>query len=525
MTLRSNGMTLNGTERSWLPWFGNASKLRMGWACWINSNRYKQLEEIFESLSATRVKLLQQWCDNQWTTLDAIGQALTIASTDICREELIRLKSKIPDATELFVLDTSGKAIISSVSESLPENLNSAALNLGLQQRFLHGPYIDPRTRTLAPSTSKFHDAVTLMFYQPLASGGCLCARVPNDVLGDLIQREAGHIYQESGDNYIFMVDSRFDASIEPGRALSRSRFEDSTFNHGDNLKDGIRTAWGTVSVREHTEFEVRFTDPATGQLHPGVRETIARGANTFVTYPGYSDYRHIPVIGRGVTFSLTGSPDRWGMMCEADLEEVFRYRSLSYDLMKRFLLVMLWVAGSQALLSWYRVESVIAILAQFAVILPAAWWFWRRGTQRLARRVGRMTEIIRNIAEGEGNLRQRLDTSRLVSDETGELGRWVNSFIDTLDTVVGRLKLASRHALTNSEQMLSYNQQASSTAEDVTETISGMLSMIESQLEMVGNASGTAREMKQTLEQVIGAARQRLETVSDGTRQIRDIV
>src|SRR5690606_22907987 len=169
----------------------------------------------------------------------------------------------------------------------------------------------------------------------------------------------------------------------------SRSRFEDSTFSHGSNLKDGIPTPWGTVSVREHTEFEIRFTDPATGQLHPGVRETIARGANTFVTYPGYSDYRHIPVIGRGVTFGLTGSLERWGMMCEADLEEVSRSRALSYDLMKRFLLVMLWVAGSQALLSWYRVESVIAILAQFAVILPAAWWFWRRGTQRLARRVG----------------------------------------------------------------------------------------------------------------------------------------
>src|SRR5690606_41208258 len=99
---------------------------------------------------------------------------------------------------------------------------------------------------------------------------------------------------------------------------------------------------------------------------------------------------------------------------------------------------------------SWYRVESVIAILAQFAVILPAAWWVWRRGTQRLARRVGRMTEVIRNIAEGEGNLRQRLDTSRLVSDETGELGRWGDSVIDNRDTAVGRLKLASRPAPTN---------------------------------------------------------------------------
>ena len=37
------------------------------------------------------------------------------------------------------------------------------------------------------------------------------------------------------------------------------------------------------------------------------------------------------------MTFSLPGSPDRWGMMCEADLEEVYRYRSLSYNLMKDF--------------------------------------------------------------------------------------------------------------------------------------------------------------------------------------------
>src|SRR5690606_42055088 len=51
-----------------------------------------------------------------------------------------------------------------------------------------------------------------------------------------------------------------------------------STFSHGDNLKDGIRTGFGTVRIREHTEFETRFTDPATGQLHPGVRETMARG-------------------------------------------------------------------------------------------------------------------------------------------------------------------------------------------------------------------------------------------------------
>ncbi|PTB84051.1 methyl-accepting chemotaxis protein, partial [Pseudidiomarina aestuarii] len=164
---------------------------------------------------------------------------------------------------------------------------------------------------------------------------GALCGRVPNDVVSDLIQREAGHVYPESGDNYIFMVESRFDPMIHQGVALSRSRFEDNTFSHGENLKSGINTHWGVVKVNRHTEFEIRFTDPATGQLHPGVRETIRNGENLFVTYPGYSDYRHIPVIGKGVTFQLTGSPDRWGMMCEGDLEEVYRRRSVNVSLLK----------------------------------------------------------------------------------------------------------------------------------------------------------------------------------------------
>ncbi|PCD00673.1 methyl-accepting chemotaxis protein [Halopseudomonas pelagia] len=521
-------MALSGPERSWLPWFGGAGKLRMGWACWINNNRYAQLEEIFDSLADTRMRLLQQWCDNQWTTLQSISRDLEDAPAPATSSVLQKLKGKMPDASELFLLDAQGKPLLSNASLDASLNVHKNALLAGLQKPFLHGPYIDPRTKSLGPSTSSFHDAVTLMFYQPLRYQGepcCLCARVPNDVLGDLIQREAGHIYQESGDNYIFMVESQFDSAIEPGRALSRSRFEDSTFSHGGNLKEGIATQWGTVSVREHTEFEVRFTDPATKALHPGVRETIRKGQNLYVSYPGYSDYRHIPVIGKGVTFSLTGSPDRWGMMCEADLEEVYRYRSLSYDLMKQFLALMLLISACQIGTAYSGLGQPAASLLNLGVVAGSALWFWRRGTLKLARRMGRMTEIIRNIAEGEGNLSQRLDTTRLVADETGEMGRWTNSFIDNLDTIVGRVKQASRHALQNSEQMLGHNQHASNTAEEVTSTIEQMLGMIETQVQTIGSASHTAAQMKQTMAEVVDTARQRLDTVSEGTRQIRDIV
>lgn len=530
MTLRSDQMNLSAAERRWLPWFGSSGKLAMGWACRVNQNRYAQLESIFNSFAATRVRLLQQWCENQWSGLLSVAQQLGEDLTQLDQATLLKLRNKLPDASELFVLDSTGVPLCSSAGELAGLQPDAQAIRAGLQHRFLHGPFVDSRTRQLGPSTSSFHDAVTLMFYQPLSSAageplGCLCARIPNDVLGDLIQREAGHIYQESGDNYIFMVESRFNPSIEPGRALSRSRFEDSTFSHGDNLKSGIKTAWGTVSVREHTEFEVRFTDPATGELHPGVRETIRHGENLYVKYPGYSDYRHIPVIGKGVTFSLPGSPDRWGMMCEADLEEVYRYRSLSFSLMTQFWVLALLVFGAQLGFAWLGLQGWTMHLAHLAVLLGAGLWFRFAATRKLARRLGRMTEIIRNIAEGEGNLSQRMDTTRLVADETGELGRWINSFIDNLDTIVGRVKQASRHALQNSEQMLGRNQQASDTAEEVTTNIQQMLSMIEAQLQTVTAAAETAAQMKTNMASVVDAARERLDTVSSGTRKIRNIV
>ena len=48
-----------------------------------------------------------------------------------------------------------------------------------------------------------------------------------------------------------------------------------------------------------HRNLNLVFTDPATASCALAC-ETIRAGENLFVTYPGYSDYRHIPVIGLG---------------------------------------------------------------------------------------------------------------------------------------------------------------------------------------------------------------------------------
>jgi methyl-accepting chemotaxis protein len=524
-------MQLSSAEKRWLPWFGKTGKLAMSWSCRLNRSAYPVIEQTFEAIAETRVKLLHNWTREQWEHLAELAVTLNRDFSHLDNYPLLDKLGQAEDFSELFVVDTAGAVIASTWSGHGKSNpCNAKALAEGLKAPFLHGPYSDPLTLQLGPSSSRFHDEVTLMFYQPLKADGkvlgCLCGRVPNDVLGDLIQREAGHIFAESGDNYLFMVQSRFDPAIQPGVALSRSRFEDGTFTHGENLKSGVRTPWKSVQIQRHTELELRFTDPATQQLHPGVRETIRTGSNLFVTYPGYSDYRHIPVVGKGVTFQLPGSPDRWGMMCEADLEEVYRRRSLSYGLMKPYLATMAGLFACNFLVQHYSgLEQSLIDACEILSLLTAAVLFSTFGPKRLAARLNEMTGVIRTIAEGEGNLRQRLDTSRMANDETGDMGRWINSFIDHLDAVVGQVIKASHSVGKTNQLMLGRSQEASLTSDEVADAVHRMMIIVEEQLGEIQQASASAEQMKQAMDEVVCRAREQFLAVQVGTQSIRDVV
>ncbi|MFR0717347.1 methyl-accepting chemotaxis protein [Pseudomonas putida] len=531
MTLASTSMQLSSSEKRWLPWFGKTGKLAMGWACRLNQTTYPVIEQTFEAIAQTRVRLLQNWAREQWEHLAEVAEHFSDDLTQLDRALLMDKLNQAEDFSELFVVDSTG-SVITSTWEHRPDQAQAPAKALaqGLKARFLHGPYSDPLTVTVGPSSSRFHDAVTLMFYLPLNVAGktlgCLCGRVPNDVLGDLIQREAGHIFAESGDNYLFMARSHFDPTLEPGTALSRSRFEDGTFTHGENLKSGVHTPWSTVKVQQHTELELRFTDPATQQLHPGVRETIRHGSNLFVTYPGYSDYRHIPVIGKGITFQLPGSPDLWGMMCEADLEEVYRRRSLTHGLMKPYVATMAALLGCNVAVQHYAglsqgMNDVVMLLS----MLCAAVLFSRLGPKRLAARLNGMTNVLRTIAEGEGNLRQRLDVTAMANDETGDMGRWINSFIDRLDSVVGQVVKASRNVGVTNQMMLGRSQQASLTSTEVADAVHQMMIIVEDQLGEIQQASASAEQMKQAMDEVVSRAREEFAAVQAGTQSIRDVV
>ena len=523
-------MDLTTKERHWLPLFGKTGKIALSKACWLNKSRKKIIAQTFNSTAETRVHSLKSWVTMQWNFLNDATLYLSTKSQQQWSNSLHDLLSRNSDFSELFVVMADGQIAGSSYRGVIQHNISIDVLNKGLQAKFLHGPYIDPMTKEVGPSSSNFHDPVTLMFYQPIIVDNiaiaCLCGRVPNDVMSDIIQREAGHVYCESGDNYIFMVQSNQTPSIATGTALSRSRFEDNTFSHGENLKSGVHTNWGTVKIKAHTEFEIRFTDPATKQLHPGIRETIKHGENLYIDYPGYSDYRHIPVVGKGITFQLEGSPDVWGMMCEADLEEVYRHRSITYTLGKTLSLAIgLPFLVATMLSTWMMLplwqNNILIAFTLFIAIFS----FCRLGLAPVATRLKHMVNVIQMLAEGDANLNQRFDTTKFSADESGEMGRWINSFIDRLDNMLGEMIHASGEVKEVSESMLQHCISVDKASKTTTHSIDSMLQLSTNQQDEIASATISAQVMNELMIDVVSKTQQEYEQAINNTKQIKDIV
>lgn len=512
----------------------------------LNKKTKAAKEETFESIAKTRVNLLKTWTMDRWVSLDS--RAEEVIRYDEHNEQLTSFlqhsKNRSSYFTELFLINENSEVFASSFSKHVSKCYTASSTPVyhkAIQtvwqtgKPLLYGPFIDELTLQIGPRSSKFHDAVTLLFLQPIFKqqqlAYIMAARVPNDVISDLIQREAGHIYQDSGDNYIFMTQSNLDPTIQEGVALSRSRFEDETFSLGENLKSGINTKhWGVVKIKHHTEFEIRFTDPATQQLHPGVANTIKNGSNLFVEFPGYSDYRHIPVIGKGVTFQLPHSPDIWGMMCEADLEEVYRTRSIGFRLGLSFaVFMMINILLFQLLTALHFIHPLIVLAINITYGLFSTYIFMNHKVKPIVERVNRVTGMIQKIAEGEGDLTLRIDKSLLANDETGEMARWINNFVDTQANLIGKVQVSSSDVQQTNQQLRERTSNVESHAIHVMREMDEMFVAIQRQLQDVREAmskidqiSATMEEMEDSSIQQLKEAQQQVEGIDE---KMNDIV
>ncbi|MBX9848924.1 MAG: methyl-accepting chemotaxis protein, partial [Rhodocyclaceae bacterium] len=242
-------------------------------------------------------------------------------------------------------------------------------------------------------------------------------------------------------------------------------------------------------------------------------------------TYPGYSDYRHIPVIGKGVTFQMPHCPDVWGMMCEGDLEEVYRYRSINYQQIRLYLGINLpiWLITSLIDIQ-LDLPHAWAMAMNLTALLIGSVIFCVYGAQPLRARIRETTRVLRGMAEGDGDLTQRLP-KKAIEDEVSFMGKWMNSFIDNLEQIVRRVIITSKEIQVTNRVMLTTGDRSSTAVNQMLGTIQDVMGAINQQIEEVALASRNAEDMRAVLDQVSATAKTQFDLVQARTGDIRSSV
>lgn len=486
----------------------------------LNRRKRKQAEQIFEGISNSRKEALENWFKDRWLQLDVIKRNLiSLHSEDEIKDAVTDAWQRSATMIEVFLLDEEGVVVVSSFVKHVGDNLNAIPnLKKGLQdENYMYGPYCDSKTLDLDLSQKHFHDEVTLLFSTPFEIEGefrLLCARVLNDEMSNVIQEEDTHIYKDSGDNYLFMIKNN--RGIPQGMAISRSRFEDKTFTLGDNLKDGVATKhWGTVQIKEHTELEIMFTDPATGKLHPGVQNTITNGEN-LDCYPGYPDYRHILVGGKGTTIQPPYSDETWGMMCEGDIADIYHYTHLSRRLPVYFGVL----AASSILLEWLLKKTGMSD-ALWSVIIVA---YTMCITYVISRKtilapLTDITDVLWNMAEGEGDLTKRLPMT--TKNEFGEMIRWFNKFLNNQVHIIKRVKNSLKASKKTVKTVSSSNEKIQNSMNTIEEMVHTLSQNTVEQNELFGQTQAEVKkiadsfEQNRELEELVASMKEKTGTIS----------
>ena len=474
-------------------------------------------EQVFEGISRGRKKALDNWFKDTWIALELTRDTVSayFNQNEINFDEIAAIlmakAEQFGDFSELFLINQEGKVYASTYQKSTGTYMNNLPNYIsGMTHKpLLYGPYSDECTLAIGKFNSTFSDDVTLMFSLPIKNEitgrtSVLCGRIPNDIMSDIIQDEDTHIYKDSGDNYLFMVKSN--RGIAPGTAISRSRFEDNTFTLGENLKQGVQTKrWGVIQIKKYTEFEIVFNDPATGVLHQGVNNTIKNGDN-LDCWPGYPDYRHILVGGKGIIINPPHSEEVWGMMCEGDISEIYNFTSLNFKIP-----VISGLTSGALIFSNYLLSSFTDSfkLTRLGII----WLLITLTTSYIIKKLvttplNKTITILQQIAEGEGDLTIRVDKAS--KDEIGELSRWFNKFINNQMSLIKRIGSASKEAKTSAKGLSTMTQSVKENTKAIETSVSYFIKNFERQNtifqtadEKFSNISNSIRDVRELISDV----------------------
>ncbi|MDH5678364.1 MAG: methyl-accepting chemotaxis protein, partial [Nitrospinota bacterium] len=152
-----------------------------------------------------------------------------------------------------------------------------------------------------------------------------------------------------------------------------------------------------------------------------------------------------------------------------------------------------------------------------------------------LLNNINGVTAMIRDIAEGEGDLTRRLDTGS--KDEIGEMAHWFNRFVENLQGLMLKIGENSRSLASASEEMSSVSSQLAGGSEEMssqTTTVAGateqmsaninaMAAAVEEMSMNVGSISTGAEQMSQNMNMVSSAVEEMSTSIKEISKSARE--
>ncbi|WP_111412757.1 methyl-accepting chemotaxis protein [Billgrantia lactosivorans] len=288
-------------------------------------------------------------------------------------------------------------------------------------------------------------------------------------------------------DNYVFVFDDEGTMLVQP--AVPEQEGRNMLGAQDPNGKPLIRDMID-IARRGGGAYQYEWPNPASGEVEPKYSYVVA--------VPEWNW-----VIGAGVY--ATGVEEAMAVI----------ERTARQDLIDTLLRL------------WFMASAINLSITLFAI------WITRRTVHRIRRTASDMNEIAQGVAEGRGDLTQRLSvTSR---DEIGELARQFNGFLARIqatlrevresanDVYAAALSIAqsSDELAARTDQAAASLQQTSSAMEQITSTVQNNAEHTQQADQLVRGSGEVARQGKASMQRVEAT----MEEISASSTQIGEIV